>query len=99
VLVIDGSNLMVQRRSIQNAANAAVLAVAQSIETTRDATCLANARVYSKLNGVDVISGPATPNGEQQAKQDRSDDDQDHVGHGLDTATLGPWRQSRATSR
>ena len=35
----------------------------------------------------------ATPEGEQQAEQNRGDDDEDHVGHGLDTATLGLRRQ------
>jgi hypothetical protein len=53
-VLIDGSNLMVQRRVVQNAADAAVLAVAQSMNTTCDSACLANAPLYSKLNGVDV---------------------------------------------
>jgi hypothetical protein len=54
VLVIDSSNMIAQRRAIQNAADAAALAVAQSIDITCDSACLANARTYSKLNGVDV---------------------------------------------
>jgi hypothetical protein len=54
VVVIDGANLMVQRRAVQNAADAAVLAVAQSMDTGCDAACLSNARQYSKLNGVNV---------------------------------------------
>jgi hypothetical protein len=53
-IVIDSSNLMVQRHAVQNAADAAVLAVAQSMDRGCDADCLANAPLYSKLNGVDV---------------------------------------------
>jgi hypothetical protein len=50
-VAVDASNLMVKRRSAQNAADAAALAVAQAIGDTCDATCLANGGTYSALNG------------------------------------------------
>src|SRR5262249_47186404 len=56
-LVIDGSTLMVHKRAIQNAADAAALAVAQNIDIgtgTCDATCSDYARQYAKSNGIDV---------------------------------------------
>jgi Flp pilus assembly protein TadG len=56
-LVVDGSNLMVHRRAIQNAADAAVLAAAQDLNKADcDATCVGqNAGHYSEVNG-----GPST---------------------------------------
>ncbi len=56
-LAADGGTLMVQRRSIQNAADAAALAAAQNVrKPSCDATCVGdNAAHYSDLNG-----GPTT---------------------------------------
>jgi len=56
-LVIDGSTLMVHKRAIQNASDAAALAVAQNIDIATgvcNATCSDYARQYAKKNGIDV---------------------------------------------
>jgi hypothetical protein len=58
-LVVDGTNLMVHKRQTQTAADAAALAVAQSIDLTNgacDTACSDQARGYAKRNGVDVDS-------------------------------------------
>src|SRR5215468_7983390 len=44
---VDGSTLMVHHRSVQNAADAAALAVAQSIDISKQ---------YAQTNGVDVAA-------------------------------------------
>src|SRR5947207_4578614 len=61
-LVVDGGNILVHKRNIQVAADAAALAMSQSINlATSPATCPASSCVdvgkeYAKKNGVDVDS-------------------------------------------
>jgi hypothetical protein len=58
-LVVDGGNLLVHKRSTQVAADAAALAMSQSINlatapATCPASCVAKGKEYAKRNGVDV---------------------------------------------
>src|SRR5438874_13181869 len=58
-LVVDGGNILVRKRNIQVAADAAALAMSQSINlATSPATCPASCgdegRAYAKQNGIDV---------------------------------------------
>jgi len=58
-LVVDGGNILVHKRNIQVAADAAALAMAQDVglgSTTCNAACQAQGRIYAKKNGVDVDS-------------------------------------------
>jgi Flp pilus assembly protein TadG len=60
-LVVDGGNILVHKRNVQVAADAAALAVAQSVDlTTSPASCVAacpdQGKAYAKKNGVDVDS-------------------------------------------
>ena len=58
-VIIDGTNLMVHRRSLQNAADASALAMAQNVDVsagTCDATCAAIGQQYAQKNGVDVTA-------------------------------------------
>src|SRR5438874_5965958 len=61
-LVVDGGNILVHKRNIQVAADAAALAMSQSINlATSPASCPASSCVdvgkeYAKKNGVDVDS-------------------------------------------
>lgn len=50
-LVVDGTNVFVQKQSVQNAADAAALAAAQDLTTSACATCGATAGKYLGLNG------------------------------------------------
>jgi hypothetical protein len=58
-LVTDGSNLMVHRRSNQNAVDAVALAIAQDMDSTahlcnKNGGCLADGSDYLAKNGIDV---------------------------------------------
>src|SRR5204862_3755822 len=58
-LVVDGGNILVHKRSTQVAADAAALAMSQSINlattpATCPAACVAVGKEYAKKNGVDV---------------------------------------------
>jgi Flp pilus assembly protein TadG len=58
-LVIDGGNILVHKRNIQVAADAAALAMAQEIglsSTVCTPACQDQGRIYAKNNGVDVDS-------------------------------------------
>src|SRR5947208_15452335 len=60
-LVTDGSNLMVKRRSNQNAADAVALAIAQDIDQAaqlcnKGKGCLVDGRDYLIANGIDTSS-------------------------------------------
>jgi uncharacterized membrane protein len=60
-LVVDGGNILVHKRNIQVAADAAALAVAQSVNLTTspascDSACSDQGKAYAKKNGVDVDS-------------------------------------------
>ena len=58
-LVVDGGNILVHKRNIQVAADAAALAMSQSINlatspATCPASCVDEGRAYAKKNGIDV---------------------------------------------
>jgi uncharacterized membrane protein len=58
-LVTDGSNLMVKRRSNQNAADAVALAIGQDIDASarlcnKNGGCLNDGRDYLVANGIDI---------------------------------------------
>jgi hypothetical protein len=58
-LVVDGGNIFVHKRNIQVAADAAALAMSQSIDlasspATCPASCVDEGRAYAKKNGIDV---------------------------------------------
>src|SRR5438067_7171277 len=60
-LVVDGGNILVHKRNIQVAADAAALAMSQSIDlasspATCPASCVDEGREYAKRNGIDVDS-------------------------------------------
>jgi Flp pilus assembly protein TadG len=58
-LVVDGGNILVHKRNVQVASDAAALAMAQSIDlatSTCNAACRNQGRDYAKKNGVDVDS-------------------------------------------
>jgi putative Flp pilus-assembly TadE/G-like protein len=58
-LVVDGGNILVHKRNVQVAADAAALAMAQDVglsSTTCGPTCQDDGRIYAKKNGVDVDS-------------------------------------------
>ena len=58
-LVVDGGNILVHKRNIQVAADAAALAMSQSIDlasspATCPASCVDEGRAYAKKNSIDV---------------------------------------------
>jgi hypothetical protein len=56
-LVVDGGNVLVHKRNIQNAADAAALAIAQSVDlanATCDSACTNQGQIYAQKNGIDV---------------------------------------------
>src|SRR5881227_3282904 len=58
-MVVDGGNILVHKRNIQVAADAAALAMSQSINlattpATCPASCVAKGKEYAKRNGIDV---------------------------------------------
>jgi Flp pilus assembly protein TadG len=58
-LVIDGGNILVHKRNVQVAADAAALAIAQDVglaSSTCSAACSDQGRIYAKKNGVNVDS-------------------------------------------
>ena len=58
-LVVDGGNILVHKRNVQVAADAAALAMAQDVglsSTTCGPTCQDAGRIYAKKNGVNVDS-------------------------------------------
>src|SRR6266480_2219604 len=58
-LVVDGGNILVHKRNVQVAADAAALAIAQDVglaATTCSATCSDQGRIYAKKNGINVDS-------------------------------------------
>jgi uncharacterized membrane protein len=59
-LVVDGSTLMAQKRSIQNAADASALAAAQELPASGpcDAACQANVLAAANRYSHDVNGGP-----------------------------------------
>jgi hypothetical protein len=56
-LVVDGGNVLVHKRNIQNAADAAALAIAQSVDlpsATCNSACTNQGQIYAQKNGIDV---------------------------------------------
>jgi hypothetical protein len=56
-LVVDGGNVLVHKRNIQVAADAASLAIAQSVDLTNgscNAACSNQGKIYAQKNGIDV---------------------------------------------
>src|SRR6186997_850233 len=62
-LIIDGSNLFVNKRSLQNAADASALAAAADLaKGTCASTCAASTGKYAGYNGGNHAAVPSDPN-------------------------------------